>query len=338
MSKLSDRFKKIYEQPQIENLPESSELQNNLLEKVNSVPYWNEYAPEEQMNMVKSFVENLQVDDSEPVCESLLPIVTGFGPLQNLLDNEKVSAVFVNDLNSIHIEIGGKVFDTEIKLSENMLQYVLNLTGNRSEAVYTCKVDNYIVDVIKPEVSLSGINISIRKIKDFDVKIPQELSSFLREQIGNKKRIVITGNVNSGKSLLLKQLVRDYLTEKRCYIFEKNGFAGIKSGKFVNLNVSKFDYETLLSIAQKSNPEYIISDLNKVDDIAELSTLRAASLESAFRTLVANYPEMAEKYAKLKVLNDFDYIICVDGLKIVSVAELTPAKTMALSINILFEA
>ena len=168
-SKLSNRFKKQpvvkIEEPVIEN----SDLTDNLLEKVNSVPYWNEYSPEKQRDMVKNFVKNTDVEDKEPVSESLIPYVTGFGPLQNLLDNDKVNAVFVNGTNSVHIEIGGRVFDTEIKLSQNMLQYVLNLTGNSEDSVYSCRINNYIIDVIKPEICVSGVNIIIRKIRDFDI-------------------------------------------------------------------------------------------------------------------------------------------------------------------------
>jgi hypothetical protein len=46
---------------------------------------------------------------------------------------------------------------------------------------------------------------------------------------------------------------------------------------------------------------------------------------------------MSEKFAKLKVLNDFDYIIYLENFKITSVAELKPAKTMALSVNVIYE-
>lgn len=335
MSKLSDRFKKADE---TEVLNEKDELRNNLLEKVNSVPYWNEYEPEKQRDMVRNFVENSKIEDKEPVCESLLPIVTGFGPLQNLLDNEKVSAVFINGTNSVHIEIDGKVFNAEMNLTESMLQYVLNIAGNSDKNIYSCKVDNYAIDVIKPDVSLSGVNISIRKIKDYDIDMPKNLFRFLTEQITNKKRIVVAGDINSGKSTLLNQLIKTCLSDKRCYLLEKSEQISAKSDFLVKLDISKCDYDTLISIVQKSNPEYVISDLNLVNDDAQILTLRANSLDGTFRTLVAKYSEMSEKYAKLKVLNDFDYIVYMKDFKIVSVAELKPAKTMALSINILFEA
>lgn len=338
MSKLSDRFKNMsYDESQTEVLRENDELKNDLLEKVNSVPYWNEYSPEKQRDMVRNFVEKTDIEDKEPMCETLVPYVTKFGPLQNLLDNENVSAVFVNDVHSVHIEIDGRVFNTEMKLSQCMLQYVLNITGNRSENVYTCRIEDYIIDVIKPDVCLNGINIAIRKFKNSAVDLPAELFAFLAEKIAEKKRIVISGDVNSGKSTLLNMLLTTCLSDKRCYLFKNADFYGVKSDLLVAFDVSKCDYETLLAFAQKANPEYIVSDLNSVDDMALISTVRAKTADGAFRSLVAGYGEMAEKYAKLKVLNDFDYIVHLDKFEVASVVELQPAKTMALSVKIIFE-
>lgn len=125
MSKLSERFKNnMYEAPS--SVVEENNLAEDLLEKVNSVPYWNEYTFDEQRKMVRYFVKNSDVEDKKAAFEFLLPCVTGFGELQKLLNNEKVSAVLVNEDMSVHIEIDENVFDTEMILSRNMFQYVLN--------------------------------------------------------------------------------------------------------------------------------------------------------------------------------------------------------------------
>ena len=138
MSKLSDRFKKDIVEPKF--VVEENPLLEALLEKVNSVPYWNEYTLEQQCYLVKCFVEHS--DNQEADCEALISYVTAFGALQKFLDNENVKAVFVNDDMSVHIEIDGRVFNTEVVLSQNMLKYILNYIKYSDETAYTIDVKN----------------------------------------------------------------------------------------------------------------------------------------------------------------------------------------------------
>lgn len=150
MTKLSERFK-MYDESKPISVVEETPLIEVLLEKVNSVPYWNEYSLEEQCNMVRYFVKHSDIEDKKSAYETLMPYVTGFGVLQKLLDNEKVSAVIVNNDMSVYIEIGGNVFDTEIKLSQNMLQYILNYVKYAEKTAY-------IIDIKDDK------NLTIRKI------------------------------------------------------------------------------------------------------------------------------------------------------------------------------
>lgn len=150
MSKLSDRFKKYDESKPIAVVEETPPVEA-LLEKVNSVPYWNEYTVDEQCDMVRSFVKNADVENKEVIYKTIVPYVIAFGPLQKLLDNEKVNAVLVKDDMSVHIEIDGNVFNTEIELSQNMLQYLLNYIKYVNETAY-------IIDVKDSK------NLTIRKI------------------------------------------------------------------------------------------------------------------------------------------------------------------------------
>lgn len=362
-NKLSERFKKINKNieipkdiPKIEAVPkeakiakatqvvaENVDLKEKLLEKVNSNPYWREFSFDKKREMIMSFLENYEVDDKEKLCESLLLSVVGFGDLQNLLDNEKVDAVYVNGTNFVYIELEGKTFNTELKLSANSLEYILNLVPKNDLQIFKTNLGKYMVNVVKPDVCETGLNITIRKIKTFDMQnlldngtVSREILDFLVEQIENKKRIVISGCVNSGKSTFLNALAKYCLTQKRCYVLETSEHVVSNSSCWVKFEVLNSNYEQLREIALKSNPEYIVSDLNRVDDVALLSTIRANSLDGAFANLIDFYSDLSEKSAKQKVLNNFDYIVYLENRKVVSVAELKPAKTMAQSFVVIF--
>lgn len=314
------------------------DLKEKLLEKVNSNPYWSEFSVDKKREMIMSFLENFEIDDKEKSCENLIASVVGFGELQTLLDNEKVDAVFVNGTNFVYIEVEGRTFNTELKLSNNSLQYVLNLLPKSDLPIFKTNFGGYLICVVKPEVCESGLNITIRKVKNVDIQallddgaIAKDALDFLIDKIENKKRIVISGGVNSGKSTLLNALAKHCLVGKRCYILETSEHLLAESPYWVKFEVSGSNYEQLREIALKSNPEYIVADLNRGDDVALLSTIRTISLDGAFTNLVEYYNELSEKSAKQKVLNNFDYIVHLENAKVVSVAELKPAKTMAQS-------
>lgn len=94
------------------------------------------------------------------------------------------------------------------------------------------------------------------------------------------------------------------------------------------------------------SPEHLIIDLNNpVCSISDwkgtVLTLRAGSIDSALTKLVSSMvadEKFPEKYAKGKVLSDYDYIVQInkmsDGIsRITSIVELTPARTSALSVR-----
>lgn len=141
MSKLSERFKKDIDKLELSlQVPEKISLIEALLDKVNTIPYWNEYSFEQQCYMIKCFVNNSDIDNKNTAFEAILPYATGFGAVQKFLDNEKINAIFINDDFSVHIEIDGRVFNSELILSKSMFQYVLN----RAKCVdKTC----YIIDI-----------------------------------------------------------------------------------------------------------------------------------------------------------------------------------------------
>ena len=68
--------------------------------------------------------ENLTLseEDMPVLIENLYSSVIGFGPLEYLINQENVSTIFVNGENSVYIEIGGRILNTEMLLSEQQLK------------------------------------------------------------------------------------------------------------------------------------------------------------------------------------------------------------------------
>ena len=70
------------------------EIKESFLEKISSIPVWNEYTDEEKRELAENFLElNYNTKDNE-IISQLLDSVNGFGVIDYLIKQENVSAVF----------------------------------------------------------------------------------------------------------------------------------------------------------------------------------------------------------------------------------------------------
>ncbi len=387
-SKLSDRFKVSSavnnKQDVSENIVENSnnasensfsseisikELKNNLLDKITSVPVWCEYSEQKQKDLIKVFVENqlksfnnFNEKEKSDISENLFRDIIGLGPLNYLISQENVSAVFVNGVKSIHIEISGKILNTETNLSNKELNLIINniLAPDKavcSKSIFRVRKDNLLISVVLRNNLKEGAYIIIRKIPECDINTfiqsditSREIFDFIVSEIYSGKNVVISGDINSCKSFFLDTLVTVLCNGKRSVLIEE--FPCIRAN---SQNLAKFimaadslEFNELKNEILKLNPDYIFSDYNtSIPDFCQnrgyVSTLRASSIDSAIFKLtgtVMKDENLPEKYSKMKILTDYDYIVQInkfkDGkCKVTSVVELKPARTAALSIKLI---
>lgn len=387
-SKLSFRFKNLSEEDsnsEAQNVSEnevdkveqkSSDIyevyKKLLMEKIESIPVWFDYSTEKQKELISSFVVNkLQSDnilfsdvEKNDLISKLVASVTGFGPIENLVKQKNVSAIFINASSTVHIEIGGKVLNTEIKLSDLQINFILknieNISENkpdRDKLIWNCKSENLVMSVILPPLSENGVCITIKKIFSYDMKdfldngfLNKDIYDFLVSALKQKKNIIISGDVNSGKTALIDNFLSNVLTNKRCLVLEEFPQMNSDDINLLKYNISalKSDYEfkTFYSELLRMQGDYLIIDSNNpmfftpcVSAIqanqGAILSLRSASVENAISKLVNAYIyefQCNEKTAKLRFYTNFDYLVqinrCEDGVcRITSVIELIPAKT-----------
>lgn len=347
-----------------------SDLKKSLLDKIDSIPVWFQYTPDKQKELIKSFVDNKLSSDgvemswtgSEELTDKLFNSLMGFGPLDYLIVQDKVSCVFVNGTQGVHIEIAGKILNTEMKLIDRQLSTILNnisiMSGEKiddSKNIWNCRVKNLFITIIMPSISTGGVNITIRKYVPCDMcyiidnnMMTKEIFDFLAAMATAKKNIVIAGDINSGKSTLLNILMNTVLPGKRSVLLEEMPQLSLNDNNTMRFSINKKsgDYIALLTDVLKMMPEYIISDLNSsIPEISDMqgvmTTLRASSVDAAISKLVTEFisdMNLPEKYAKHRVLNNFDYLVQINQMKdgtkkVTAVVELTPARTAAMSVK-----
>jgi pilus assembly protein CpaF len=166
----------------------------------------------------------LPEDIRKQIFNEILDEMTGFGPIQPLLDDPDVSEVMVNGPKKIFIEKGGKVTKSAITFDdddhvERIIDRIISPLGRRVDAD-SPTVDARLPDgsrvnaVIRP-VAIDGPCITIRKFKKDKLSIQQlvefgsitqNMGEFVRACVLAHLNIVVSGGTGSGKTTLLNVL------------------------------------------------------------------------------------------------------------------------------------
>jgi pilus assembly protein CpaF len=166
----------------------------------------------------------LPEDIRKQIFNEILDEMTGFGPIQPLLDDPDVSEVMVNGPKKIFIEKSGKVTKSGITFDdddhvERIIDRIISPLGRRVDAD-SPTVDARLPDgsrvnaVIRP-VAIDGPCITIRKFKKDKLSmqqlvefgsLTQNMGEFIRACVLAHLNIVVSGGTGSGKTTLLNVL------------------------------------------------------------------------------------------------------------------------------------
>ena len=160
------------------------------------------------------------------IIASVIYRIKGFGPLQDLINDEEVSEIMVNGIDNIFIEKNGILEKTNLSFSSeeellNVINKIVSPIGRRidegSPMVDARLPDGSRVNAIIPPLSLVGPSLTIRKFsKDpFSLEdllqmnsLDEQTRKFLIDSINNKDNIIISGGTGTGKTSLLNALAQ----------------------------------------------------------------------------------------------------------------------------------
>ena len=167
---------------------------------------------------------NLPEDIRKQIFDNILDELTGFGPIQPLLEDPDVTEVMVNGPKKIYIEKGGQLTKSPITFDDDdhvlrIIDRIILPLGRRVDAD-SPTVDARLPDgsrvnaVIRP-VSIDGPCITIRKFRKDKLSVQQlvdygsltnHMAEFTRACVISRLNIVISGGTGSGKTTLLNVL------------------------------------------------------------------------------------------------------------------------------------
>jgi len=162
--------------------------------------------------------------DREALCERVLRLATGLGPLEPLLADPAVDEVMVNGPSSVWVERHGRIERAEAGFADeaalmHAVERILAPLGRRvDEASPLCDArlaDGSRVNVVIPPLALSGPCLTIRRFRRHGFSLDDlvengtmdaELGAFLARCVRARASILVSGGTGSGKTTTLGAL------------------------------------------------------------------------------------------------------------------------------------
>src|SRR5579863_579129 len=175
----------------------------------------------------------LNLDEAELVLASVVNEVIGFGPLETLMRDEKVSEIMAIGPRFICVERDGQMEDVPYRFEDDwhmmrVIENILRRAGRRMKPDWPMidvrLPDGALVNIVLPPGAVSGPTLTIRtawkKPLTLDELVrlntlSQPMADFLRACVQSRLNIVICGDVAAGRTTFLNALAACIPSQER---------------------------------------------------------------------------------------------------------------------------
>lgn len=158
------------------------------------------------------------------IIQDIVAEITGYGPLQPLLDDPEITEIMVNGPQKVYVEKQGRLERTNVFFEDNfhilkIIDRIVTPLGRHidsdSPMVDARLPDGSRVNAIVPPCAVDGASITIRKFRKEKLSISQliefntltqGMADFLRACVLGRLNIIISGGTGSGKTTFLNVL------------------------------------------------------------------------------------------------------------------------------------
>lgn len=262
----------------------------------------------------------LNLDYKQKIVEKLTNEISGYGILEQFLDDKDITEILIENYDKITIERAGELEITDIKFDTEsdfklVLDRILMPLGRRldwsSPTVNARLSDGSRICALIPPVAPGGIQASIRKFKP-DISLDkliefgaldEKIKRVLVACVQGRLSIIVSGGTGSGKSTFLNAL-SEYINPKLSIITIENpielqfNHPHVRRWEARDANIEGKGEITMLHlvlVALRSRPDIIIvGESRGVEAFALMQALNTGHLGS-MTTLHANNPPQAMK-------------------------------------------
>ena len=243
--------------------------------------------------------------------------INGYGPITELLNNDKITEIMVNGPNSIYIEVDGKLVrednvsfinDKHIVRTIQRIVQPLGRTIDAANPMVDARLrDGSRLNAVIPPLALKGPVLTIRKFaKDLESvdaflmkgSLTNDMALFLEAIVKAKLNIIISGGTGSGKTTLLNILSGFIGEEERVITIEDAAELRLKQSHVISLETRGINYEgegevTIRDLVRNSlrmRPDRIIVGEVRGKEAFDMMQAMNTGHEGSITTLHANSP------------------------------------------------
>ena len=265
--------------------------------------------------------EKIQLNQLEQreLVTSLLHDMLGFGPLEPLLADDRVTDILVNGPKQIYVERGGKLVLSDVRFRDdahvmNIATRIVTRIGRRiDESSPLCDArlpDGSRVNIIIPPLAIDGPTISIRKFAKQKItldimarqgNISPKMATILKIAGRCRLNILISGGTGSGKTTLLNAISQTIDHGERVITIEDAAELQLQQPHVVRLETRPANLEgqgevsirDLVKNSLRMRPDRIILGEVRADEAIDMLQAMNTDHEGSLGTIHANRPREA---------------------------------------------
>lgn len=251
--------------------------------------------------------------------DGMIDEIVGVGPIQPLIDDEKVDDILVNGAGTVFVERRGRLQSTDVQFMDadhvmRIIQRIIAPLGRRIDE--SCPMvdarlpDGSRVNAIIQPVALGGPYLSIRKFRKQPLGADRLLAygtfddrmlELLRDAVVGRCSILVSGGTGSGKTTLLNVMSRWIPPGERLITIEDAAELSLDHPHVVRLETRPPNLEgageirarDLVRNALRMRPDRIIVGEVRGDEAVDMLQAMNTGHEGSMTTVHANGPRDA---------------------------------------------
>lgn len=254
-------------------------------------------------------------------------LLTGFGPVEELLADPDVSEIMVLGDRPIWVERGGRIERTDhcfpnhewlVRVIERILR-VIGREINQSSPVCDGRLeDGSRVNAVLPPVSLDGPALTIRKFQSRanslhawveQKALPAQWADWLADQVSLGRDILVVGGTGAGKTTLLNALAQHIPCAERLVSIEDAAELDLNHAHWIRLETrapqgghAGLDSRALLVNALRMRPDRILLGEVRGAEALELVQALNTGHRGCLSTLHANHAQAAARRMEMLLM------------------------------------